>query len=560
VDAPAPHRRRAHDPEEATVDEHRGQHPAAAGGSPGGHDDARAGQPEGAAPDRVAPADSARTNRADRAAPDRATPDDEAFARLRAADPAAGTRLDAAALRAAVARRAAAEEAPGVPDGADAEADAGAGTDAGAAVVPLAPRRRSRWLQVAAVAAAAAVVAGAGGYALGTGGGADAVTAEAPITLSAPGAAAEGAMKRDAAGATADLRIAPWFGGRAVFSASGLADDAASGHAWAFDAASVFSAETAARAAGVLGVAGDPVLQYGAWTVGAQDGSGPSLSLQPDGTAGLSYYDPTRDPWSCTASAPDRPGDGAASDGSAGTASEGAAPDGAVVEVVPTPEPATLDPALVDPALPSVVGPSCDPAAGPAPTGDAATSAARDLIGALGVDPDGFQYEVVDTGDARSSAVTAYQVLDGQQTGLTWSVTLVADGVQSLYGSLAPLVDLGAYPVVGAATAVERLNDPRFGAGFGGVMPLARAEVADDAAASSSSASADPTVPPTARPGAAIPWAVQQVTITGARLGVSQVTGADGSALLVPAYELSDADGSTWSVVAVDEGSLALAG
>ncbi|MCG7287833.1 hypothetical protein MHY85_17860 [Cellulomonas sp. ACRRI] len=525
------------------MDEHRDQHPAADGGSPGGPDDARTGRPGGATPGGAAPGGAARTDQ-----PGRTAPDDEALARLRAADPAAGSRLDADALRAEVARRVAAEEATGAPDGVEA--------DAGAAVVPLEPRRRSRWLQVAAVAAAAAVVAGAGGYALGTEGGADAVTAGAPITLSVPGAAAEGAMKMDAAGSTADMRIAPWFGGRAVFTASGLADDAGSGHAWAFDAASVFSAETAARVAGVLGVPGDPVLQYGAWTVGSQDGSGPSLSLQPDGTAGLSYFDPTRDPWSCTASAPDQPGGGATSDGAAGTAAEG----GAAVEVAPTPEPATLDPALVDPALPSVVGPSCDPAAGPAPTGDAATSAARDLIGALGVDPDGFQYEVVDTGDARSSAVTAYQVLDGQQTGLTWSVTLVADGVQSLYGSLAPLVDLGEYPVVGAATAVERLNDPRFGAGFGGVMPLARAEVADDAAASSSSASADPTVPPTARPGAAIPWAVQQVTITGARLGVSQVTGADGSALLVPAYELSDAGGSTWSVVAVDEGSLDLAG
>lgn len=501
------------------MDEHRDQQPAGAAGSPdGGTDDGRT----------VLPGDAA--------------VDDEAFARLRAADPAAGAGLDADALRAEVARRTAAEAA-GAP----------AREDGDAAVVPLAPRRRPRWLQLAAAAAAAAVVAGAGGYALGTGGGADAVTAEAPIALSGP--AAEGATTMDEAGSTADLRIAPWFGGRAVFSASGLADDAGSGHAWALDAASVFSAETAARAAGVLGVAGDPVLQYGAWTVGAQDGSGPSLSLQPDGTAGLSYFDPTRDPWSCTASAPDRPGEGATAAGSAG-----AVPEGAAAEVVPAPEPATLDPALVDPALPSVVGPSCDPAAGPAPTGDAATSAARDLLGALGVDPDGFQYEVVDTGDARSSTVTAYQVLDGQQTGLTWSVTLVADGVQSLYGSLAPLVDLGEYPVVGAATAVERLNDPRFGSGSGGVMPLARAEVADETAGSSSSASGDPTVPPTARPGDPIPWAVQQVTITGARLGVGQVTGADGSALLVPAYELSDADGSTWSVVAVDEGSLDLAG
>jgi len=497
------------------VDEHRDQHPEPAG-TPGGADD-------------------------------------EALARLRAADPAADARPDTAALRAEVARRTAADAPAAGPDGSPAP-DAAPAPD-GDTVVLLAPRRRSRWLQVAAVAAAAAVVAGAGGYAVGaTGGDGDAITAEAPITLQ--GAGPEAATAMSGAASTADMRIAPWFGGRAVFTASGLADDAGSGHAWAFDAASVFSAETAARVAGVLGVAGDPVQQYGAWTVGPQDGSGPTVSLQPDGTAGVSYFDPTRDPWSCTASAPDQPDGGATSDGSAGAASEGPAAGES------SPEPGVLDPSLVDPALPTVVGPSCEPAGGPAPAGDAATSAVRDLLGSLGVDPEGFQYEVVDTGDARSSSVTAYQVLDGQQTGLTWSVTLVADGVQSLYGSLAPLVDLGEYPVVGAATAVERLNDPRFGSGSGGVMPLARAEATDGAAAgdSSAAASADPTVPPTATPGAAIPWSVQQVTITGARLGVTQVSGADGAALLVPAYELSDADGSTWSVIAVDEGSLDLAG
>lgn len=464
---------------------------------------------------------------------------DEAFARLHAADPAAGSTLDAAALRAEVARR-------------TADGPAGSGDEPGT-VGPLAGRRRSRWLQAAAVAAAAAVVAGAGGYAVGAAGGdaPGAVTAEAPITLSGP--AGEAATAMDSAASTADMRIAPWFGGRTVFSSSGLPDDPTTGHAWAFDAASVFSADTAARVAGVLGVAGEPAQQFGAWTVGPQDGSGPTVSLQPDGTAGISYYDPTRDPWSCAASAPDEP-----DEPDAGAGADAAAPGAA-----------TLDPALVDPALPTLVAPSCDPAAGAAPTGDAATSAVRDLLGSLGVDPEGFQYEALE-GDSRASTVTAYQVVGDQQTGLTWSVTLVESGVQSLYGSLAPLVDLGEYPVVGAATAAERLNDPRFGAGGGGVMPLARAETADGAqreatagdapAALPAPEQADPTVPPTAQPGAAIAWPVQQVTLTGARLGLSLVTGADGAALLVPAYELTDADGSAWSVVAVDEGSLDLAG
>lgn len=461
--------------------------------------------------------------------PDQDPADDEAYTRLGAADPAAGARLDTVALRAAVARRVG-EDA--TTDGAE-----------GATVTTLAPRRRTRWLQVAAVGVGAALVAGAGGFAVGASGGDDGgVTAAAPIRLG--GAGTEQAMAADGA-ATADKRIAMGFGARAVFSASGLSDDGGSARGWALDAASVFSAETAARVAGVLGVAGDPVQQYGAWTVGPQDGSAPNVTLQPDGSASLSYYDPSRDPWSCVASATDQP--------DAGTTSEGS--------VAVEPGLATVDPGLVEPVPPTT--PACD-AVGAAPTGDAAIAQTRDLLAALGVDPDGFQYQVADNGDpadTRASTVLAAQVLGDQQTGTTWNVTLVEDGVQGLYGSLAPLVDLGEYPVIGAASAVERLNDPRFGSGYGGVMPLAREGIADDAmTAMVAPEPSDPTVPPTAQPGSPVSWPVQQVTITGARLGLTQVVQADGATLLVPAYELTDADGSTWSVIAVDEGSLDLAG
>lgn len=452
---------------------------------------------------------------------------DEAYARLRAADPAAGAALDTAALRAEVARRAG--------EGADGSTGEGA---VAATTFSLASRRRARWLQVAAAGVGAALVAGAGGYALGASGDGPGTVAASVIALDSGASTLE--SSGDSAAAT-DMRIGPWFGGRTVFSASGVADDAASGHAWGLDAAAVFSAQTAARLAAALGVAGDPRLEYGSWNVGASDGTGPSLSLQPDGSASVSYYDPTRDPWSCTASATDTPDAGVGTDGADGTTAS---------------EPA-VDPLVVDPALPTQ--PACDPAVGDAPAGDAAVAAARDVLTSLGVDPEAFEYEVTDTGTTRAVTVLAYHVLDGQRTGLSWNVTLVGDGVQSLYGWLAPLVDLGEYPVVGAATAVERLNDPRFGAGSGGVMPLAR-EGAVDEMSTMVEPSADPTVPPTAQPGAAIDWPVQQVTITGARLGLTLVYQADGSTLLVPAYELTGSDGSTWSVIGVDEGSLDLAG
>ncbi len=484
-------------------------------------------------------------------------PEDEALARLHAADPAAATGapvLDAAALRDSVDRRIAAGATPG----ADLLAEGGDGDGEAATVTTLRSRRPARWLQVAAVVAGIAVVGG-GSYALGRSGGDGATAASSAIVLdqsgSQPLAAAESAA--------ADSRVASWFGGRTVFTAAGLPDDAGTAHAWAFDGASVFSAETAARIATALGVSGDPTLQWGSWTVGPTDGSGPSVTLQPDGTAGVSYYDPTRDPWSCTVSAPDQPGTGAA-DGSAAdgaTASGAATLDGSTdVPSVGAIDPGLLEQEQVDPSFSATIAP-CDPAAAPAPTGDAALGQVRDLLTLLGVDPAGFEIVVEDTGDdTRSSQVTANQVVDGQRTGLAWSFTLVDGGVQSLYGFLAPLVDLGEYPVVGAATAVDRLGDPRFGPSSGGVMPLARAEATDGAVTDDSVASDDPTVPTTAAPGAAISWPVQQVTITGARLGVTQVVQADGAALLVPAYELTGDDGSTWSVVAVAEASLDLAG
>lgn len=502
---------------------------------------------------------------------------DEAFARLSAADPAGDTHLDTTALRAEVARRTAAVGAatavpPAVPpadgtetmdgmEGADGVEEMDGTAVPGASVTTLASRRRTRWLQAAAVAAGVALV-GSGGYALGSQD--DATVAADAITLGGA-AAPEAASADSAAGSATDMRIAPGFGLRAVFTASGLSDDAGTGRSWALDAAAVFSAETAARVASVLGVAGEPTLQWGSWTVGPQDGTGPTVSVQPDGTASISYYDPTRDPWSCAASSSDETGGGAST--SSGAAAD---PDAAPAEpgAAETSGGAAEQPGAttIDPAPPSATLPACEPALGDAPAGDAAVAATRDVLGSLGVDPGMFEYEVGDSGgDSRATSVSAFAVVDGQRTGLSWSVTLVGEGVQSLFGSLAPLVELGEYPVVGAATAVGRLNDPRFGAGSGGVMPLAREAVADTATevapdTTAVAPSEDPTVPATVRPGSTIPWPVQQVTITGARLGLTLLTQADGAAVLVPAYELTDSDGTAWSVIAVDESSLDLAG
>ena len=135
--------------------------------------------------------------------------------------------------------------------------------------------------------------------------------------------------------------------------------------------------------------------------------------------------------------------------------------------------------------------------------------------------------------------------------------------MQSLYGSLAPVVDLGAYALISPADAVARLGDPRFEAGYGGVMPLATDAVRGAPSSSGSAASSgvatvapEPTVPATPSAGGSIPWPVHTVTLTTSRLGLGMTTLDIGTVLLLPSYELGNAAGSSWSVIAVTDDRL----
>ncbi|MBO3100827.1 hypothetical protein [Cellulomonas fengjieae] len=453
------------------------------------------------------------------------TADDTAFARLQAADPAAGATPDVPALYAAVTER------TGVPVAAPADE-----------LAARRSRRAPRWLQVAAAVAGVAVIGG-GGYAYGVNSAPTQAVLPAITLESAAGGRADTAPQAASmAGGAVDTKMMyPWWGGRTVFAASGLSGEGGSGGAWGFDAAGVYSEATAAAAAAALGVPGQPRLEYGTWSVGPNDGSAASVSLSADGLASLSYYDPTRDPWNCVRSAPDRieePSTGGADEPSTGTAEEGfAVPETGIVG-----------------------GPGCSTAA-PAPTGDAAIDRAKEALSAVGVDPAGYELAAsTDPGSPQVTNVSASQVLDGQLTGVTASVTVVADGVQSLYVPLAPLVELGSYDVVSPTDAVARLDDPRFGAsGGGGVMPLAAGgmRTADDAASSSEpQAAVEPTVPATPQAGSPLAWPVQEVTLVSARLGVALTTLPTGASVLVPTYELADADGATWSVIAVVDDQL----
>ncbi|MEP7763876.1 hypothetical protein [Sanguibacter sp. 25GB23B1] len=451
---------------------------------------------------------------------------DAAFERLRAADPAAAATPDLAGLRSKVDAAVGAETVAVVVD---AESPV---------VVDLAAvrtRRSARWFQLAAVSAGVLAV-GLGGYALGDRG--DAPTPVAGSTeqdtrglspaLGGSGTADGRAAGPEGASVAADTMIAPGWGSRTTFGSVGLDDVPTRAHAWAFDPTSSFSDATLARLAAALGVAGAPELSYGSWRAGSVDWTGPVVELSSDSQSSFFYSNPELDPWS----------------------EEGAAAD--------------------------------------APSAETATALLTDLMATLGVDGAGFEIESLDEMQSPGTrSVTAHQMLDGQRTGVRWDLSATTEGIYSVSGQLAPLVDLGEYDVVGAETGVARLGDPRFGASGGDVIAYAREETSvttdipepvpgaetglaveervtgSDIATSEPAPPVDPAdptavpeLPGTPQPGASFAWPVTHVTITGAALTTSIFYQPDGSSVLLPSYTFTDGSGARWSTVGIADGQL----
>lgn len=464
-------------------------------------------------------------------------PPDEDLARLRAADPAAGSTVDLTALRAAVDARRTEAAADGVTDG-PSGANPAPGTPSGIDELARARARRLQWpARVAVAAAAALVVGGGGGFALGASGAgseqlavSDAGGAEESWSGAADGGAVPEGMvpQEDMApesmaegprlGGAGDAALwAP--GGRTVFTgAASLSTAAGSATAWALDATASFSEERVTQVADALGL--DAVrLEDGVWRAGAEPGAGPVLDVQPDGLTSASFYDPAADPWACGV------------------------------------DDLTEDGACTERDL------------GPAPEPGAAEADTVELLTALGV-PTSDLSVTSEAPDATWVHVTAEPQVDGRPTGLPWSATWTGGGLQSLYGPLASLTELGEYAVVSPAQAVERLGDPRFGDG-GMAMPFAARGEVDAVAPTVEPGAAGGLVlperptgePPTPlSPGAAVPWPVMTVELVTARLVLAVHHGAGGAAALLPTYELADATGATWRVLALDEQHLDLAG
>jgi hypothetical protein len=451
------------------------------------------------------------------------------------------------------------DEAPHIESAAPAVADS---------VTPRG-KRRSTWFAVAAGVAAGALVIGGSAYALGASSTKTHAAAKAAFVL---GNAAPAANSTALGGsmATRDSKMSAglmpyWGGGHTVFTAaSGLSDAAGSATAYAFDASGINQESLANALAKYFGISDTASLTTGQWIAGAQDGTSANISVNLDGQTSVYFYDPANDAFNCVTKSIDIPPvappvatpDSSGNSGSGGSATPGS------VGTAPNP------------------GPSCaSQNTAPLGTTAEAIASAKDIVKTMGLDPADFQWDATSPTDQGQPViyVTGSQVVDGQLTGLSQNFTFSGGNkVSNFYGFAAPTVSLGSYGIISEKDAVARLMDPSFGPGGSGgpvayamrgaasdvATPMMKSELAPMSSTAGGSVTASsapapaPTVPTTPKAGGSFSWPVQQVTIVKADLGVAQYYEPDGSIVLLPTYQLTGNDKSTWTVIALDKSSL----
>jgi hypothetical protein len=147
------------------------------------------------------------------------------------------------------------------------------------------------------------------------------------------------------------------------------------------------------------------------------------------------------------------------------------------------------------------------------------------------------------------TAVTAWQVVAGERSQLSWQLAFNPDGgVVRASGFSAGLEPVPGYPVVGAATAVNRSVQPPWSAVPATLIDVPTADQTADGAATPSSS---PSSSAADRP--AVEVTVAEATVTDAILGLAQYWQPDGSVLMLPSYVLTADDGSRWSLLAVSD-------
>jgi hypothetical protein len=286
---------------------------------------------------------------------------------------------------------------------------------------------------------------------------------------------------------------------------------------YAIDGRARYSAEEAARMAAELGVEGD-VREFveggGGWIVG--DTAGAHFILTHWSGATATFNGGTVAPWTACelAVSPQYP------------ALESAAPE--VVDAFQ----AALNQCL---------------AATPMPTDEQAREALRSFLAATGVTVQPDEITLEPNTEQRVISASAAWVVGNNATAIVTGVQVSAAGLLSGTGPTGEIVTLGAYPIVGAAEAAARLNDPAF----------SPSRVSLPESDGENPLHTQPTAPPEAPDvGSPVPWAITEREIVSARLGLALLHGADGQQFLAPAYEFTAADDTVWSVIALAEDGL----
>ena len=395
--------------------------------------------------------------------------------------------------------------------------------------------------------------------------------APAVIHVGASGGAGALPVSANASIATGDRMMAPFGDITYVFDGT-FPDLGASAPAWQLPANPQIDSARLSLFAGSLGIADTtvralPAEQGGGWQVGSSDYTGASLNGAAD-SMGSWWFNSA--PPAASAMSPDSCGVAVPADANASNTT--AAPPTTVV--CPTPEPPANVPTQAD-----------------------ALERAKQQFAALGYDTAAYEWEAY--ADQWGASANGYLLLDGHRSMLTLSMGFGAEGVVTYAGGhLAVPQAAGDYPIVDGATALGRLNDRTGKWGwFGG--PMARLGMAIDAVATgaassdgagSDSAGSDGTgsgsaaVAPTPQPappatasapasdsapvatmpivptGDTVPLLPEPVTVhlTTATLDLTTVWAEDGTAYILPAYTFSATDGSSYTIVAVDESLLDL--
>lgn len=213
---------------------------------------------------------------------------------------------------------------------------------------------------------------------------------------------------------------------------------------------------------------------------------------------------------------------------------------------------------------------------GPAPDDATAIATAQEFLSQLGIDATGYSFEVqpsydysetVLTGDEAvatsapdrqqggpemTSTEVAISPTDGPLAGFRdWHVSTTSAGISYANIQFGELVELGDYPVISPAEAVERVNDVRFQQ-LGAWIP--DLDYYDESGNYEEWVEPEP-LPPVS-PGDPIPYPLSESAVISAELHTGMVSLWDGTEFIVPVYDLSDADGNHWQVMGLAEEAL----